>query len=243
MRNVCSSIIDVIWGRLQPLNILLICIVFFCLPVMAQDDFSPVYMLTPVHEPGENIITHYKWNNAAQTFTPHYYRLDLSEATFGKGDKVRYYEWITDEKGESVLSRVDSPSSEKATISLLYDEFKNHQYNAVSDENIIANFMDIKGDYQKDTYTIKVFTNMGDIAGNFVNNNSPYMIFNNGGDIKNIKGLFMRNDGRVIDNLYGNIGNIEVNFLDNTGFIGIENNGKASINSIKGNFVVTTLTA
>lgn len=247
MRNVCSLAIDVFLGRLQPLNILLIWIISLCLPVIAQDDFSPVYKLTPVHEPGENTITHYEWNNAAQTFTPHYYRLDLSQTTFGKGENVRYYEWITDEKGEIVLSHVDSPSSERVTISLLYDEFKNHQYNAVSDENISANFMDIKGDYQKDASAIRVSTSIGDIDGNFVNNNSPYIIFNNGGNIKNIKGLFIGNHGHVIDNYYGNIDNIEVNFIGNTviddGYygLGIENNGKASIESIKGNFVGNNL--
>lgn len=236
----------------------------------SEQYFSKGYKLTQIsmggEKPeGENIITDHIYNLETGEMIPVYYRLELTQTSYGNGSTVKYFKWETDETGKRVLTET---SQENSDLTISY-EIPSQSHERITNSSKTEYADGLEADF-KDLNVSSASANggaiynqgtFGDLKGNFINNSATASsssagggaIYNNQGKFGNITGDFVGNfvssenpsvkvsGGAIYNN--GTISSIQGNFINNhASSKSSEITGGAIVNSktigsITGNFI------
>ena len=192
------------------------------------------YTLTKLQEggskpSGDNIVTKFVYNSQTGAMTPVYYRMDLKQTAYGKGDTTKYYGWTNSDNGNKTFGEVPQADADI--------EFS---YNTPSSLQERVDYSSTKIDKISGDFVGQSFTNGGainlnraevnEITANFINNTAV----ESAGAIYNYDSS---DSPKGISAITGNfVGN---NVQNSNGYSGtggaIYNNNK--IGSIKGDFI------
>ncbi len=236
----------------------------------SEQYFSKGYKLTQIsmggEKPeGENIITDHIYNLETGEMIPVYYRLELTQTSYGNGSTVKYFKWETDETGKRVLTET---AQENSDLTISY-EIPSQSHERITNSSKTEYADGLEADF-KDLNVSSASANggaiynqgtFGDLKGNFINNSATASsssagggaIYNNQGKFGNITGDFVGNfvssenpsvkvsGGAIYNN--GTISSIQGNFINNhASSKSSEITGGAIVNSktigsITGNFI------